>query len=178
MLLRWDAEKPGQVRVMPTPMPTWDGVGYVPSYAVPTFRTGDPMANAAPAAPAEAEVPASAETIVATAQVDRRGRVRIPGRVTPGQEVMADLAGVSCTTRRSGIFRCNGRNLEPGQQVTIRLSGGSFVTSPPPATPPLPTPASGALVASKKASSRGRLHGNVAPNHVATRNSRNHAGTK
>ena len=26
---------------MPTPMPTWDGVGYVPSYALPTFRTGD-----------------------------------------------------------------------------------------------------------------------------------------
>jgi FtsP/CotA-like multicopper oxidase with cupredoxin domain len=41
MLLRWDIEKPGQVRVMPTPMPSWDGVGYVPSYALPTFRTGD-----------------------------------------------------------------------------------------------------------------------------------------
>jgi hypothetical protein len=41
MLLRWDIEHPGQVRVMPTPMPSWDGVGYVPSYAVPTFRTGD-----------------------------------------------------------------------------------------------------------------------------------------
>ncbi len=41
MLLRWDVENPGQVRVMPTPMPTWDGVGYVPSYALPTFRSGD-----------------------------------------------------------------------------------------------------------------------------------------
>ena len=41
MLLRWDVESPGQVRVMPTPMPTWEGVGYVPSYALPTFRTGD-----------------------------------------------------------------------------------------------------------------------------------------
>jgi hypothetical protein len=41
MLLRWDIEKPGQVRVMPTPMPSWDGVGYVPSYALPTFRSGD-----------------------------------------------------------------------------------------------------------------------------------------
>ena len=41
MLLRWDLENPGQVRVMPTPMPSWDGVGYVPSYALPTFRTGD-----------------------------------------------------------------------------------------------------------------------------------------
>ena len=42
MLLRWDVENPGQVRVMPTPLPTWDGVGYVPSFALPTFRTGDP----------------------------------------------------------------------------------------------------------------------------------------
>jgi FtsP/CotA-like multicopper oxidase with cupredoxin domain len=42
MLMRWDIENPGQVRVMPTPLPTWDGVGYVPSFALPTFRTGDP----------------------------------------------------------------------------------------------------------------------------------------
>ncbi len=41
MLLRWDIENPGQVRIMPTPMPAWDGVGYVPSFALPTFRTGD-----------------------------------------------------------------------------------------------------------------------------------------
>jgi FtsP/CotA-like multicopper oxidase with cupredoxin domain len=41
MLLRWDVESPGQVSIMPTPMPSWDGVGYVPTYALPTFRTGD-----------------------------------------------------------------------------------------------------------------------------------------
>lgn len=41
MLLRWDLENPGQVRIMPTPMPSWDGVGYVPTFALPTFRTGD-----------------------------------------------------------------------------------------------------------------------------------------
>jgi manganese oxidase len=41
MLLRWDVERPGQVRVMPTPLPSWDGVKYVPSFALPTFRTGD-----------------------------------------------------------------------------------------------------------------------------------------
>jgi FtsP/CotA-like multicopper oxidase with cupredoxin domain len=41
MLLRWDIENPGQVRIMPTPMPAWDGVGYVPTYALPTFRIGD-----------------------------------------------------------------------------------------------------------------------------------------
>lgn len=46
MLLRWDNEAPGQVRVMPSPMPTWDGVGYVPSYALPTFRSGHAGAKA------------------------------------------------------------------------------------------------------------------------------------
>ncbi|HXE98257.1 MAG TPA: multicopper oxidase domain-containing protein [Dongiaceae bacterium] len=41
MLLRWDIEHPGQVQMMPTPLPTWDGVEYVDSAALPTFRTGD-----------------------------------------------------------------------------------------------------------------------------------------
>ena len=40
MLLRWDVEKPGQTMLLPTPMPTWDGVTYVDSHALPTFRTG------------------------------------------------------------------------------------------------------------------------------------------
>ncbi len=41
MLLRWDSESPGQVDIMPTPMPAWDGVGYVPTYALPTYHSGD-----------------------------------------------------------------------------------------------------------------------------------------
>ncbi|NIO17054.1 MAG: multicopper oxidase domain-containing protein [Deltaproteobacteria bacterium] len=41
MLLRWDLEHPGQVELMPTPLPTWDGVEYVDSVALPTFRSGD-----------------------------------------------------------------------------------------------------------------------------------------
>ncbi len=41
MLLRWDIENPGQVKLMPTPMPSWDGVSYVDSVALPTARTGD-----------------------------------------------------------------------------------------------------------------------------------------
>ncbi|HMB51807.1 MAG TPA: multicopper oxidase domain-containing protein, partial [Thermoanaerobaculia bacterium] len=40
MLLRWDIEHPGQVKLMPAPIPTWDGVEYVDSAALPTFRTG------------------------------------------------------------------------------------------------------------------------------------------
>ncbi|UVJ46359.1 multicopper oxidase domain-containing protein [Pseudomonas sp. LS1212] len=41
MLLRWDVEHPGQFELMPTPLPSWDGVEYVSSVALPTFRDGD-----------------------------------------------------------------------------------------------------------------------------------------
>jgi len=41
MLLRWDIEHPGQVQLMPAPLPTWDGVEFVDSAALPTIRTGD-----------------------------------------------------------------------------------------------------------------------------------------
>ena len=41
MLLRWDVEKPGQLQLMPVPLPSWDGVRYVNSAALPTFRKGD-----------------------------------------------------------------------------------------------------------------------------------------
>ena len=40
MLMRFDIEKPGQFLVMPTPMPTWDGVEDAPSVGIPPFRTG------------------------------------------------------------------------------------------------------------------------------------------
>jgi FtsP/CotA-like multicopper oxidase with cupredoxin domain len=40
MLLRWDVEHPGQFQLMPAPMPSWDGVEYVDSAALPTFRSG------------------------------------------------------------------------------------------------------------------------------------------
>jgi hypothetical protein len=41
MLLRWDVEHPGQFQLMPTSLPGWDGVTYVNSVALPTFRTGN-----------------------------------------------------------------------------------------------------------------------------------------
>jgi FtsP/CotA-like multicopper oxidase with cupredoxin domain len=41
MLLRWDLEKPGQVALMPAPVPTWDGVTTVPSFSLPLARIGD-----------------------------------------------------------------------------------------------------------------------------------------
>ena len=48
MLLRWDIEHPGQVKLMPTPIPTWDGVTYVDSVALPTARTGDAVGEFGP----------------------------------------------------------------------------------------------------------------------------------
>ena len=48
MLLRWDIENPGQVKLMPTPLPTWDGVSYVDSVALPTFREGDAVGQFGP----------------------------------------------------------------------------------------------------------------------------------
>ena len=41
MLLRWDIENPGELTVMPTPMPTWEGVSYLETRALPTYKTGD-----------------------------------------------------------------------------------------------------------------------------------------
>ncbi|MFK8333189.1 Ig-like domain-containing protein [Pseudomonas sp. BJa5] len=38
MLLRFDLENPGQLELMPSPMPTWDGVGYISSAALPGAR--------------------------------------------------------------------------------------------------------------------------------------------
>ena len=151
MLLRWDLENPGQVRVMPTPMPTWDGVGYVPSYAVPTFRSGDAKAKqsydeAVAAAPEESTEPPV--TVVTSRQANRHGRIRIRGLVAPGQQVVADVPTVSCWTKPGGRFRCRGRHLEPGQPVTIQLRAGSSVQAPT---------AAGGVVARRKVNRRGRV---------------------
>ncbi|MFL0810346.1 MAG: multicopper oxidase domain-containing protein [Agarilytica sp.] len=48
MLLRWDIENPGETLVMPAPIPSWDGVSYVDTYALPTFRTGDAVGQYGP----------------------------------------------------------------------------------------------------------------------------------
>jgi FtsP/CotA-like multicopper oxidase with cupredoxin domain len=40
MLVRWDIEKPGQTLLMPSPVPSWDGVHYISSVAESSFRTG------------------------------------------------------------------------------------------------------------------------------------------
>ncbi len=51
MLLRWDNEVPGQVNRIPTPIPSWDGVGYVATNVLPTYKDGDLLAAATYVAP-------------------------------------------------------------------------------------------------------------------------------
>jgi hypothetical protein len=41
MLIRWDSMNPGNAVLMDTPMPTWDGVFFEPSFAIETAETGD-----------------------------------------------------------------------------------------------------------------------------------------
>jgi hypothetical protein len=48
MLLRWDIENPGQVKMMPAPIPSWDGVSYVDTVALPEARTGDAIGQFGP----------------------------------------------------------------------------------------------------------------------------------
>jgi len=43
MLLRWDNENPGQTLRIPTPIPTWNGVSYVPTTELATIKTGNPI---------------------------------------------------------------------------------------------------------------------------------------
>ncbi len=46
MLLRWDNEHPGQTVRIPTPIPDWTGVSYVPTSELATIKTGDVIAAA------------------------------------------------------------------------------------------------------------------------------------
>lgn len=47
MLLRWDAQHPGQTIAIPTPEPGWEGVHYGATVTLPTYKTGDTKAKAA-----------------------------------------------------------------------------------------------------------------------------------
>ena len=55
MLLRWDNEAPGQTVRIPTPIPDWDGVGYVATTELATIKTGDVTAAATFVAPKQLE---------------------------------------------------------------------------------------------------------------------------
>ena len=83
-------------------------------------------ATAAAQAIAAAEAAAAAALVVPTGVVidiqfaDNRGRIKVEGTVAGGLQVRADVAGVVCTTRARGDYKCEGRNLTPGQAVMFR----------------------------------------------------------
>ena len=148
MLLRWDIESPGQVRVMPTPMPTWDGVGYVPSYALPTFRTGNLSARTTPPAPAT-DVTAAVPGLPPIVAADPVSIVEMPSPVndaspviaedpvsiaevpTPTDEVVAPSEPISESPRfvmASGVADSRGRirisgSVAPGQEIESSVAG-------------------------------------------------------
>ena len=83
-------------------------------------------ATAAAQATAAAEAAAAAALVVPTGVVidiqfaDDRGRIKVEGTVARGLQVRADVAGVVCSTRARGDYKCEGRNLTPGQAVMFR----------------------------------------------------------
>ena len=59
MLLRWDIEKPGQLVSMPTPMPEWEGCGYIETEELSTYKSGDMGAAASYSMPAKSSIVSS-----------------------------------------------------------------------------------------------------------------------
>jgi len=145
MLLRWDIEHPGQVNTMPAPMPTWEGVEYVDSVALPTFRTGDGVGAtflpggvvqavpALPPAPTPAAVPgtgpadagpAPADTITITrSEYDiSHGEWRVEGESTASGQTMAIWLGsagtgtlIGSTAVIDGAFELRGAGPDPSE---------------------------------------------------------------
>lgn len=75
-----------------------------------------------PVRPAEEELTdMSFAQVLVTGAADSRGRIKLKGLVSPGEGVSANVSGVACRTNRQGSFRCMGRYLAPGTQVTIAL---------------------------------------------------------
>ena len=59
MLLRWDIEKPGQLVSMATPMPEWEGCGYIETEELSTYKSGDMGAAASYSMPAKSSIVSS-----------------------------------------------------------------------------------------------------------------------
>jgi FtsP/CotA-like multicopper oxidase with cupredoxin domain len=128
MLLRWDIEHPGQTKLMPAPIPTWDGVEYVDSAALPTFRTGDgfgpqeSLGGSGPVIPGgggggfdDADGGGSTVTITTARYRVNDGELRVEGTV----------AGATSVTLRDGAIsggRCKGKEI-----ATTDVGRGTFL---------------------------------------------------
>ncbi|OUS28808.1 hypothetical protein A9Q98_07230 [Thalassotalea sp. 42_200_T64] len=140
MLMRWDIENPGQLKAFLTPEPQWNGCTYTDSFELPTAsavratQVGDVVAaenflqdnqvsdllcppGATTACPGVADVIITEPTFTGT--VNESGRILIRGNVGAGNEATAP--GLQCSTDLDGDFRCRGRDLTPGDTITVTV---------------------------------------------------------
>ena len=92
-----------------------DGRGLEPRRRIEVSCLGP--ASTVPSAPGVEVLPTD-PTVAGIGAADDRGGVRIAGHCNVGSAV-SDTVGVRCSTRRSGDFRCTGRGLADGREVTI-----------------------------------------------------------
>jgi manganese oxidase len=135
MLLRWDIEHPGQVQLMPAPIPTWDGVEYVDSAALPTFRTGEGTGPTF-------ESGGPLLTITRAEGDPSDNELRVEGTVSSASSVSVykgTPSGGSCpgtfvgsaTADANGIWKLRKDPVNPlPTNVCIRSASGEVATSP------------------------------------------------
>jgi hypothetical protein len=98
MLLRWDLERPGQTMLMPAPIPTWDGVQFEDSAALPTFRAGEPGADTQASNGASNDGTAATSAPAATGSILPRASV---SESTPASGQAAAGDGHGCSVSAS-----------------------------------------------------------------------------
>jgi hypothetical protein len=119
MLLRWDNEHPGQTVRIPTPIPDWAGVSYVPTSELATIKTGDVVA---------------AGTFVSPLQID--GDLDVNGLI--------DLSDFSIFRSQFGLLGLWGGDLNESNNVDLgdfslfRANFGLSAGFPLPPNNPLP----------------------------------------
>ncbi|MFP3940027.1 MAG: multicopper oxidase domain-containing protein [Thermoanaerobaculia bacterium] len=136
MLLRWDIEHPGQLKLMPAPIPTWDGVEYVDSHALPTFRDGEGTGPTG-------EEGGDFLTITKAEGKPSKGELRVEGTSSTASSVTiyegdSDSSGGACPGATIGSaavddeeweFRDKNLSSVPSM-VCVRSDDGQIATSP------------------------------------------------
>ncbi len=148
MLMRWDIENPGETVLLPTPLPTWDGVNYADSHALATFRTGDLAAPGLPTDPTPVDPdPVPPPPPGPTIEVDRLKHkppeMRLEGINATGGglvEVHDSTTGnvfAFTTADADGSFEIQEDITPPGDCLVtvVDVGSGSFVIEPLPNCP-------------------------------------------
>ncbi len=141
MLLRWDIERPGQLALLPAPVPSWDGVQYVASVGLPTFRSGDgfgPGGDGGGNPPGEVLSVTSAQysptrgwRLQGTSTGATVANLTVRGRV--GSNLSGALIG-SAAVRADGTWSIrvtSGPAPDATNQVSVESTGGDTVLAVP-----------------------------------------------